>query len=369
MLSIDRRVFQHFDWLLFALVLAVLAIGLANLYSATQAGVEHGLPPEFRRQLTAIAIGAAVVTVVLMLDYRRLERWAPALYVAALLLTASTLVLAPLTRGNRSWLVYGPFSLQPAEFTKLGLVLLMARWFHRHPPGLVRRLRDLFVPGLILAGPVGLIVLQRDLGVAVLTLLIGATYLLFVRIPVRAWVMVGAAGLAALAGLWSFVFKDYQRKRILDFFDPSRDPLASGYQAIQSRIAVGSGGLTGQGYLEGPQTQLQFLPTQHSDFAFSVLAEEWGFIGCSVLLLVYLSLLVWGLVIASNSKDGFGSMVAVGVVGMLFWPAAINVAMVLGLAPVIGVPLPLISYGGTQVLVNLIGLGLLMNVSMRRYIF
>ena len=369
MLSIDRRVFQHFDWLLLALVLAVLGIGLANLYSATQAGVEQGLPTEFRRQLAAVALGALAIVFVMLLDYRRLERWAPVLYGAALLLTASTLVLAPLTRGNRSWLVYGPLSLQPAEFAKLGLVLLMARWFHRHPPGRVRRLRDLFVPGLILAGPVGLILLQRDLGVAVLTLLIGATYLLFVRIPARAWSVVGVAGLLALAGLWSFVFKEYQRKRILDFFDPTRDPLASGYQAIQSRIAVGSGGITGQGYLGGPQTQLQFLPTQHSDFAFSVLAEEWGFIGCSILLLLYLSMLVWGLVVASNSKDGFGSMVAVGIVAMLFWPAAINVAMVLGLAPVIGVPLPLVSYGGTQVLANLIGLGLLMNVSMRRYIF
>jgi rod shape determining protein RodA len=132
---------------------------------------------------------------------------------------------------------------------------------------------------------------------------------------------------------------------------------------------VGSGGLTGQGYLEGPQTQLQFLPTQHSDFAFSVLAEEWGFIGCTVLLMLYLSVLVWGLVVANNSKDGFGAMLAVGVVGMLFWPATINIAMVLGLAPVIGVPLPLISYGGTQVLANLIALALLMSVSMRRYIF
>jgi rod shape determining protein RodA len=368
-LAIDRRAFQHFDWLLLALVLAVVGIGLMNLYSSTQTGVESGLPSEFRRQLLAVGVGAAAMGFLVLIDYRRLERWAPALYVAALLLTASTLALAPVTRGNRSWLIYGPLSLQPAEFAKLGLVLMMARYFQRHPPGAIRRLSDLFVPGLIVAGPVGLIVLQRDLGVAVLTLLIGATYLLFVRIPARAWAVVGVAGLAALAGLWRFVFKDYQRQRILDFLDPTRDPLASGYQAIQSRIAVGSGGLTGQGYLEGPQTQLQFLPTQHSDFAFSVLAEEWGFIGCSVLLMLYLSLLVWGLVVASNSKDNFGSMLAVGVVGMLFWPAAINVAMVLGLAPVIGVPLPLVSYGGTQVLANLIGLGLLLNVSMRRYLF
>jgi len=367
--SIDRRVLQHFDWLLFALVWAVVAIGLLNLFSATHAGGENHLPPEFRRQCIAIGLGAVAMVVVLWIDYRRLERWAPALYFASLVLTASTLVFAPLTRGNRSWLVYGPLSLQPAEFAKIGLVLMMARYFHRNPPGRLRRLRDLFGPGLILAGPVGLILLQHDLGVAVLTLLIGATYLLFVRIPTRAWAVVGAAALAALAGLWSFAFKDYQRKRILDFLDPTRDPLASGYQAIQSRIAVGSGGLTGQGYLQGPQTQLQFLPTQHSDFAFSVLAEEWGFIGCSVLLLLYLSVLVWGLVVANNSKDGFGSMLAIGVVGMLFWPAVINVAMVLGLAPVIGVGLPLISYGGSQVLANLIALALLMNVSMRRYIF
>jgi rod shape determining protein RodA len=179
--------------------------------------------------------------------------------------------------------------------------------------------------------------------------------------------VVWASGLLALAGLWSFVFKDYQRKRILDFFDPTRDPLASGYQAIQSRIAVGSGGITGQGYLEGPQTQLQFLPTQHSDFAFSVLAEEWGFIGCSVLLMLYLSLLVWGLVVANNSKDGFGAMLSVGVVGMLFWPAVINVAMVLGLAPVIGVPLPLISYGGTAMLTLVFSFGLLLSVDLHRH--
>jgi rod shape determining protein RodA len=367
--SIDRRAFQHFDWLLFALVWGVVAIGLANLFSATHAGAEGRLPAEFRRQLVAVAIGAVGMGVVLLIDYRRLERWAPLLYVAALLLTASTLVLAPVTRGNRSWLVYGPLSLQPAEFAKLGLVLMMARYFHRHPPGRLARLRDLFTPGLILAGPVGVILLQHDLGVAVLTLLVGTTYLLFVRIPARAWAVVGAGAIAGLAGLWGFVFKEYQRKRILDFLDPSRDPLASGYQAIQSRIAVGSGGLTGQGYLDGPQTQLQFLPTQHSDFAFSVLAEEWGFVGCTVLLLLYLSVLVWGLVVANNSKDGFGSMLSIGVVGVLFWPAAINIAMVLGLAPVIGVPLPLVSYGGTQVMVNLVALALLMNVSMRRYIF
>ncbi len=369
MISIDRRSLQHFDWPLLVLILTVVAIGLANLFSATQPGSAGALPSEFRRQLLALALGTVSMLVALAVDYRRLERGAPLLYGLALALVASTLVFAPLTRGNRSWLYFGALSLQPAELAKLGLVVMMARYFHRHPPTEMRRLTDLIVPGLIIAGPVGLIVLQHDLGVAVLTLLIGATYIFFVSIPWRAWALVGVLGVAGLAGLWEFGFKDYQRERVLDFLDPSRDPLASGYQAIQSRIAVGSGGLVGQGYLDGPQTQLQFLPTQHSDFAFSVLAEEWGFVGCSVFLVLYVALLLWGLAIASNSKDGFGSMLAVGVVGMLFWPAAINIAMVLGLAPVIGVPLPLVSYGGSHLLANLIGLGLLMNVSMRRYMF
>ncbi len=367
--AIDRRSIQNFDWLLLALVGAVLTMGFANLYSASLPGTTTGLPSEFRRQLLALGVGTIAGLVALVVDYRRLERWAPAIYVASLLLVASTFVFAPVTRGNRSWLIYGPLSLQPAEFAKIGLIVMMARYFHRTPPSEVTRLRDLILPALILAGPVGLIVLQRDMGVAVLTLLVGTTYLLFVRIPARAWAVVAGMAAAALAGLWMFVFKDYQRERILDFLDPSRDPLASGYQAIQSRIAVGSGGIFGQGYTEGTQTQLQFLPTQHSDFAFSVVAEEWGFIGCMALLGSYLAMLLWGLVVANNSKDGFGAMLAIGVVGMLFWPALINIAMVLGLAPVIGVPLPLVSYGGSQLLANLIALALLMNVSMRRYMF
>ena len=366
---IDRRSLQHFDWLLLFLVATIVAIGLANLVSATQAGSAGGLPSEVRRQLGALAVGAVALAVALFVDYRRMERLAIPAYLAACLLVASTLVLAPVTRGSRSWLIYGGLSFQPAELAKVGLILALARYFHRHPPSEVRRLRDLVAPALIAAGPVGLIVLQRDMGVAVLTLLIAATYLPFTRIRPRSWGLVAAAGVAALAALWRFVFQDYQRQRILDFIDPSRDPLASGYQAIQSKIAIGSGGLFGQGYLQGTQTQLQFLPTQHSDFIFSVFAEEWGFLGCAVLLGLYLTMLLWGLVIAGNSKDRFGAMLAVGVVGMLFWPAVINVSMVLGLAPVIGVPLPLLSYGGSQLLANLMALGLLLNVSMRRYMF
>jgi rod shape determining protein RodA len=229
-------------------------------------------------------------------------------------------------------------------------------------------LRDLFWPGVLLGLPVGLIVLQRDMGVALLTLLIGATYLPLVRIPWKIWALLAALAQAAHAAHWTIALAP-QKERIMAVVDPGRDPLASGYQVNQSRIAIGSGGLLGTGYMEGTQTQLRFLPTQHTDFAFSVVAEEWGFVGSAVVLGLYATLLFWGLVIARSSKDDFGALLAIGVVGCLFWPAVLNVAMVLGLAPVIGVPLPLFSYGGSALVTTLAAIGLLMNVSMRRYVF
>ncbi len=367
---IDRRVLQNFDWPLFALAFVLAAMGLGNLVSATHAGSVPGeLSSEVQRQLVAIAIGGLVLVALVLIDYRRLERLAFPLYIASCLLVASTLVLAPMHRGSQSWLMYGPIRMQPSEFAKIGLVLALSRSFQRHPPTEIRRLRDLWRPGLIIAIPVGLIVLQRDMGVAVLTLLIGATYLPFVQIRWRAWASVGAVGAMALVGIWLFALQDYQRTRIVDFLEPGRDPLASGYQVIQSRIAIGSGGMFGKGWLEGTQTQLRFLPTQHTDFIFSVIAEEWGFAGTAVVLGLYLTLLLWGLLVARRSRDAFGSMIAVGVVGILFWPAMINIAMVIGLFPVIGVALPLFSYGGSAMIASLFALGLLLSVSMRRYMF
>jgi rod shape determining protein RodA len=368
LLGIDRRLLQNFDWVLFSLATILVAMGMANLYSATYSGSAR-LPAEVSRQLVSLGIGAVLLLVVLSFDYRRLERLAYPIFGLTLLLLASTLLFAPMIRGSRAWLVYGPLRLQPAEFAKVGLILALARYFHKHPPDQIRRLRDLAGPALIAACPVALILLQRDMGVAVLTLLIVAIYLPFVSIPLRAWLAVAVAAVGALAGLWLFVLAEYQRSRILDFLDPARDPLASGYQALQSRIAIGAGGLFGKGWLEGTQTQLRFLPTQHSDFVFSVLAEEWGFVGGTIALGTFLLLLIWGLLVARRSKDAFGAYLAIGVVGILFWPAVINVAMVVGLAPVIGVPLPLFSYGGSSLMATMLGIGLLLSVSMRRYVF
>jgi rod shape determining protein RodA len=371
-IAIDRRSFQHFDWALLGLVLLIVAVGFVNLFSTTQPlpPPRIGVASEFKTQLAAFALGLVGMVVAITIDYRRLERAAPFLFALALAGIAATVLFGVEIRGNKSWLLIGPMSVQPAEFAKLGLIVMLARYFHRHPPTEMRRLLDLFVPLFLLALPVGLIVLQHDTGVAVLTLAIGATFFLFVALPWRTWAILALIAVAGAVGAFEFGLKDYQRARVMSFLQPgSGDARGSDYQAIQSRIAVGSGGLAGQGWLEGPQNRGQFLPTQHSDFAFSVVAEEWGFVGGAVLLALYASLLLWGLAIAANSKDGFGAMLAVGVVSMLLWPAVINVAMVLGLAPVIGVPLPLISYGGSQLLTNLVALGLLLNVSMRRYMF
>jgi len=367
MLQVDRRALQYFDWGLLAIALLLIGLGIVNLISATYS--EAGLSDYVRRQLISISLGGVGFLFALIIDYRRLEQVAYPLFVAVLLFTASTLLFGEVHKGNQSWLNIGSLSLQPSEFAKIGLVVVLSRYFHRKPPNELRHLRDLIPPGLLTGALVAIIVLQRDKGVALLTMLIAGTYLPLTGIRARAWLGIGFGVVMVLACLWFFGLDNYQHSRILDFLDPGRDPLASGYQVNQSRIAIGSGGLWGKGYLQGTQTQLRFLPTQHTDFIFSVLAEEWGFAGSAFILLLYLCMLLWGLQIAAKSKERFGALLAIGVVGILLWPAVINIAMVLGLAPVIGVPLPLFSYGGSSMITSLIALGFLLNVSMRRYMF
>ena len=368
MSQFDRRSIQNFDWVFLLLIGILLVMGMVNLMSAAAAGVEGGTSNVARRHMIVVGAAVFVMGIAASIDYRHAERFAPVIFIGSLLLLALTLVVGAVTRGAQAWLFEGG-SFQPSEFAKVALVIMLARYFHRNPPSTIKRVRQLAPPFLITALPVALILLQRDMGVALLTLLVAITYLPLLYIPLRAWAGIAALAAAGLAALWSFGLKAYQQQRILDFLDPARDPLSSGYQAMQSKIAVGSGGFLGAGWQEGTQTQLRFLPTQHTDFVFSVLAEEWGFVGSALVLGTFCALLLWGLWIAHSSKDGFGAMLAVGLVGTIFWPATINIAMVLGLAPVIGVPLPLFSYGGSAMMSAALALGLLLNVSMRRYVF
>lgn len=368
-MAVDRRLIQNFEWITVGLVLALAAVGIVNLISAAPGSEELWIPNTVRRQLTWLGLGFVLMVGVTIPDYRRLERLAIAIYVACVGLLVFTLLTAPVINGSQRWIVLGPAHLQPSELMKLGVIILSARWLQRRGSVEEMDLRDLAVPALLLAIPCVLVLRQPDLGTALLIALISGSFVLASRIRLGSLAWLGAGGLAAASLSWVYYLHDYQKERLLTFLNPERDPLGSAYHAIQSQIAVGSGGIFGRGFRDGPQSQLDFLPEQQTDFVFSVLAEEWGFIGAGLVLVLYLAVMIRGLMIARASKDAFGAYLALGVVAMFFWAGAINVGMVLGVMPVVGVPLPFLSYGGSSLLVCMMGAGLLMNISMRRYVF
>jgi len=280
-------------------------------------------------------------------------------------------VLVPLVGrvagGSRRWIAVGPVSIQPSEFMKLALVITLARHFSRT---VERRLglRAAVLPLVLTAIPAAAILAQPDLGSAAMLLVVSVTMLVLGGVQLR-WLGAMAAPVVVAAPLLWRHLKAYQQRRILTFLNPEMDPLGAGYHVIQSKIAVGSGMMWGKGFLRGTQNHLNFLPEQHTDFIFSVFAEEWGFIGTTLLISLYLALVMRGLVIAARGRDRFGVLLVLGLTSIIFWQAVINVGMTTGLLPVVGIPLPLFSYGGSSLLCLLIGIGLAMNVSMRRYYF
>ena len=365
---IDRRLVTNFDWTLFGLLLLTAAVGVVNIYSATASFKTAGIP-YYLKQTYWIAAGMFLVVIVCSIDYHFLEDISYWLYGVLILLLLAVMVVGRTSMGATRWLHLGFFNIQPSEPMKIVIIIVFARFFddHHYVRGL--RVRDLLHPLLLLAGPAFLIMKQPDLGTAIMVVLIAFSMMLFVGIRWGTVLSVVLAALPTVYLAWHYFLREYQKNRILNFLDPERDPLKSGYHIIQSKIAVGSGGFFGKGYLQGTQSHLRFLPEQHTDFAFSVFAEEWGFVGCLALLLLYLVLVLWGLHIASRCNDRFGMLMAVGVTAMLFWHIVINMGMVIGLFPVVGVPLPLFSYGGTSMITSMVGGGLLLNVSMRRFMF
>jgi rod shape determining protein RodA len=271
--------------------------------------------------------------------------------------------------GATRWLHLGFISIQPSEPMKIVIIMVFARFFTGYPVFQGLGLRDLGYPLLLLGVPALLIMKQPDLGTAIMVCLIVCSMLMYIGVRWSTLVSLALTAIPAGYGAWHFFLREYQKNRILNFIDPERDPLGSGYHIIQSKIAVGSGGFLGKGFLQGTQSHLRFLPEQHTDFAFSVFSEEWGFVGCLVMLVLYLFLVLWGLHIAGRCNDRFGSLLAVGVTAMLFWHIVINMGMVIGLFPVVGVPLPFFSYGGTSMVTSMVGVGILLNISMRRFMF
>lgn len=363
----DRRLVTHFDWTYLLLILLISAIGIANLYSATSSWTT-ATQPVYLKQCYWLGLGLILVVLVCLLDYRHLEYLSLPLYGGTLLLLLLVLLIGRTSMGATRWLSLGGFSVQPSEIMKIVIIIILARYFSER--ALLRgfALRDLLIPGLILGVPSLLIMKQPDLGTAMLILFIGGSMTLFAGVRRATLVFLGLAGIAAAFSGW-FLLHDYQKQRILTFLNPERDPLGAGYHIIQSKIAVGSGGFDGMGFMKGTQSQLSFLPERHTDFAFSVFAEEWGLTGGLVLLALYCLIVLWGLHIALRSNDRFGMYLALGVSAMLFWHIVVNLGMVIGLLPVVGVPLPLFSYGGTSMVTTMTGVGLLLNVSMRRFMF
>jgi len=368
MAVIGRGLRDQFDWPLFVTVCAIALVGIINLYSATSA-MGTARADIYIVQIYWLTLGAGAAVLVAAIDYRNYERQGWVLYgvgIASLLLV---FLLARNIRGSQRWISFGSVSLQPSELMKILLIVALAKYLHNDPKTEGRTLKDLVIPGVILAVPMTLILLQPDLGTAMILAFIFGTIMVLTNLKLRSLFALAAAFVLSAPLTWTYLLRDYQRERLRAFADPNADILGSGWHGHQSLVAIGSGGAFGKGFLQGTQNQFAFLPDQHSDFPFSVWGEEQGFFGVAFLLFLYLFLILWGLKIASQAKDRFGAVVAVGVSALFFWHTVINIGMVMGVLPVVGVTLPLFSYGGSSALTMLVGVGLLMNVSMRRFHF
>jgi rod shape determining protein RodA len=372
-----NRMLKDFDWLTLLLSLSLAGIGSLGIYSATREGA--GTPALFVDHLTRLGIGFAVLCIVLLVDYRTLLRYAYVIFGACVGLLVAVEAVGRVGMGAQRWLAFGGFRIQPSELVKVALILFMARYFgslKKKPPLSVR---DVLPSAAAAAVPVILVLRQPDLGTAII---IAGVYVFMVfeaglHVKVFAWAAAAAGAATAVlttlayTGLFNVLdlLRDYQVRRLKVLFNPDLDPLGAGYHINQSKIAIGSGGLAGKGFLKGTQTGLNFLPQQHTDFIFSVIAEEGGFMASTVVLALMAGLLLWGINTASKAQDKSGSLVAVGVVAVLFLHCAVNIGMTSGVFPVVGLPLPLMSYGGSSVLTSFVCLGLVMNVRMRRFVY
>jgi rod shape determining protein RodA len=360
--GIDRRLLQNVDWLLLggALGLVVMsATTLANLNVGRVAGAVA------LRQLLWVGVGAVVLVLVASVDYRRLVRLGPAAYVLGLGGLAAVFLLGRTVSGARRWILVGPLSVQPSEVFKICFLLmlvwlLVSRWAQPVTPAVLA----LLLP--IVAVPFALIVKQPDLGTALLLWPLLIALLVGAGVHFKLLGGLVGTGLAALPVAW-LLLKEYQRERILVYLDPFRDPLGSAYNVIQAKIAIGSGQLFGKGMAGATQSRLAFLPERHTDFIFAVFAETWGFVGCLVLLACYSLLLLRGFDIAATAREPVGRLVALGATSLLAAQILINVGMVTGLLPVVGIPLPFMSYGGSSMFVSMTALGLLLSVRMRQF--
>lgn len=366
-LALTRQLLRRMDWGLVAAISGLIALGVLFIYSASYRGSDLPMSPFYRRQILWFLAGGVVFVALLVLDYHRLGEASWWLYGISLVLLALVLLFGKTVYGSSRWLNLFGMNIQPSEFAKCATLVLLARFLSR--PG-----RDLQSPrclvqvGLLTAIPFFLILKEPDLGTAAVLMPTMMVMLFAAGVPLRSLGLLVALGLLLVPFAW-FGLGEYQQSRLLVFFDPARDPLGAGWNKIQSEIAVGSGGLTGKGYLKGTQNVLGFLPrtVAPTDFIFSVIAEEMGFVGSALVMLLYIAVLIAVIRAALLSRDKFGRLLAAGVAGMLFCHVFVNIAMTVGLMPITGLPLPLISYGGSFTISTMMALGMVQSVYVRRY--
>jgi rod shape determining protein RodA len=365
-LKFDRRIFHYFDWPLLAFVLCVCAMGVLNIYSTGFSSAE-GQTPFYLKQIQWLFLGLIFMMFIFFVDYRVIIHYAYAIYGFVIALLVLVFFVGSSSHGAQRWIGGGFFAVQPSELMKVVIIIALARYFDDHKSNEPYKLKELLIPFLIVSIPFLLILKQPDLGTALILIILFVSIVLFMGVDRKSLIFVLTGGLILIPLGWLFL-KDYQRERLITFLNPERDPLGSGYHIIQSKIAIGSGEIFGKGFLSGSQTQLKFLPEQQTDFIFSVFAEEWGFIGSMILIVMFTMMIFWGLKIALQARDLLGTIIAFGVTALISWELFINIGMVLGIMPVVGIPLPFFSYGGSAMLSLMAAMGLLINVSARRFI-
>jgi len=359
--------------LIVALIIA--SLGILSIYSSNYEKEGDTWRTIYQRQILWVILGLVFFVLISNLNYRRFWDWTYFLYGAAVFFLLLVYILGAVRLGAQRWLRIGWFNFQPSEFAKIALVIFLAKYFSRKSIDDINLLsgkfgifRGIVLPLIFIGIPVVLIVEQPDLGSALMILILFMAFLYITQVKLRYIVVLLAISLLPLPFMWHFL-RDYQKERLLVFLNPNIDPLGAGYTIIQSKIAIGSGGLFGKGWLAGTQSQLHFLPESHTDFIFATFAEEWGFLGSLGLLFLYFLIIRQGFYIAQRTHDAFGSLLAFGISLMLCIQIFINISMNLGLAPVVGLPLPLMSYGGSSVFITFVALGILVNIDRTRAVF
>ncbi|MBI2342795.1 MAG: rod shape-determining protein RodA [Deltaproteobacteria bacterium] len=355
--------------MLFGTMVLLVLIGLSNLYSALHLWGGGGHMALFWLQLAWIAVGSGIGWLLGHYDYRLLHRSCGRWHLIATTLLVLVLFVGRDISGHRSWFAIGGFGIQPSEFVKITTIFVLARFFtdHLQPHGF--GLRDLWEPLVAAGGPALLILLQGDLGTTLFMLLVTASMILFAKLRRGTFILFLVVFLTGGGFAYQKVLTPAQRGRIVTFLNPEEDPQGRGYHLLQSKIAVGSGGWLGRGYLKGQVNKLRYLPEKHTDFIFPVLAEEWGFFGSLFTIVLFFTLITLGLTVARQARDRFGGLLAMGMTFWLFWQVAINLGGVLGLMPLTGVTLPFLSYGGSSMVVAFVAMGLLISISRRRFLF